>query len=277
MSKRRPSERLSPADLVTILNAVFGFLAVALLVRHWSVHPAELANGIQASELKLAGALIGCGALCDVADGIVARATWTSRLGDHLDGMADTITFGVAPALLIAVAGFRFSPVLGALALAAATTHIVAVMVRLARHAAAPHAPSEGFVGITSPLGAVGVIGVIALQLAPVLTLAGIFAVSGLMLARFPYPHQTRPAVMVVVVAFVCCGVAVMSGLVSLRLLSAIGLVAIVAVPIVVPAAASARRRPARQGYDRSARRRRGRAKPVQATVPARAEKRVGQ
>lgn len=244
MSPLRPSDRLSPADLVTIANAVFGFLAVAILVRRWALDPAELANGIQAAELKLAGALIGCGALCDVADGIVARATWASRLGDHLDGMADAITFGVAPALLIAVAGLAFPSPLDALALAAATTHVVTVVVRLARHAAAPHSPASGFVGVTSPLGAISAIGVLALELAPVVTVAGIFGVSGLMLAGFRYPHQTRPAVMAILIAFVCCGVAVVSGLVPLRLASGIGLLVIVLIPFAVPTAASGPRPP---------------------------------
>lgn len=242
MSPRRSGDRLSPADLVTILNAVCGFLAVAVLVRQWALHPTELADGIQAGELKLAGALIGAGALCDVVDGIVARATWTSGLGDHLDSMADAITFGIAPGLLIAVAGLAFPSPLDGLALAAATTHVVAVVVRLARHATAPHSPEDGFVGVTSPLGAIAAMGVIALELPPALTITGIFAVSGLMLAGFRYPHQTRPPVMVVLIAFVCFAVAVLTGLVSLRLASAIGLLAIVMLPIVVPAAASAPR-----------------------------------
>lgn len=244
MRPRRPSDRLSPADLLTILNAVFGFLAVVLLARQWSLNPGALADGIQADELKLAGALIGCGALCDVADGIVARATWTSRIGDHLDGMADAITFGVAPALLVAVAGFAFPSPLDALALAAATTHVVAVVVRLARHAAAPHSPPDGFVGVTSPLGAIAAMGVIALDLSPALTIIGIFAVSGLMLAGFRYPHQSRPAVMAVLIAFVCCGVAVVSGLMPLQLASALGLLVIVLLPIAIPAATAAPRPP---------------------------------
>lgn len=236
MSERHRGDRLSPADLVTILNAVFGFLAVAVLVRHWAAHPAELADGIQAGELKLAGALIGCGALCDVADGIVARRTWRSGLGDHLDGMADTVTFGVAPALLVAVAGFAFPSPLDVLALAAAAAHLLAVILRLARHSAAPHAPSDGFVGVTSPLGAIGAIAVIALDLGPALTIAGVLLVAGLMCGRFRYPHQTRPAVMAIAVAFACCAVAVLSGLMPLRLASGLGLLVIVVIPIAVPA-----------------------------------------
>jgi CDP-diacylglycerol--serine O-phosphatidyltransferase len=242
MNPQRPSDRLSPADMVTIANAILGFLAVALLVREWSLNPAELANGIQVGELELVGILIGMGALCDVADGIVARATWTSRLGDHLDGMADAITFGVAPALLIAVAGFGFPSPMGTLALAAATAHVVAVVVRLARHAAAPHRPADGFAGVTAPIGALAVIAVIGLGLAPWLTITGFFGVSGLMLAGFRYPHQTRPAVMATAIFIVCLAVAVVSGLMSLRLGSGMGLLAMVGLPIAFRVAASAPR-----------------------------------
>ena len=232
MSGRAQGERLSPADAVTILNAVFGFLAVALLVRHWALEPAEIGNGVQAGELKLAGALIGLGALCDVADGIVARMTWTSRLGDHLDGMADTITFGLAPALLIAVAGLAFPSPLDALALAAATTHVVAVVLRLARHAVSAHSPEDGFLGVTSPLGALAIIAIIALELPAWLTVSGVFAVSALMLGGFRYPHQTRPATMGMVVTFACLGAAMVGGLVPLGVGCAAGLLVILLIPV---------------------------------------------
>lgn len=244
MNTRRATDHLSPADLVTIANGGLGFLAIAVLVRYWAAHPAELESGLHVHELTLVGGLIGLGALCDVADGIVARLTWCSRLGDHLDVMADAITFGVVPALLIAVAGLRFSSVTGALFLVAATTHVVAVVVRLARHAAAPHSPADGFTGVTSPLGAIAVIGVLALELAPMLTIAGLLGVSALMLGRFRYPHQTRRPVMATLIGFTCIAVAVAVGLVPLRVASGLGLLAIVGIPIAARLAESFARPP---------------------------------
>jgi CDP-diacylglycerol--serine O-phosphatidyltransferase len=234
--------------LVTIVNAALGFLAIALLARYWAANPGQLRNGVQLHELKLGGALIGLGALCDVADGIVARLTWSSRLGDHLDGMADAITFGVAPALLVAVAGLGHSSLLSTLFLAAATTHVVAVVVRLARHASAPHASADGFVGVTSPMGAVAVIGVLALQLAPGLTFAGLNAASALILGGFHYPHQTRPGVMVLVVAFTGLAIAVVTGAVAFRVAGALGLATIIGIPVVAHVSASFAGRPARLG-----------------------------
>ncbi len=232
MNSRRPSGRLSPADLVTLASAALGFLAIAILVRYWAANPAELTDGIQVYELKLAMALIGLGALCDVADGIVARYTWSSGLGDHFDGMSDAIAFGVAPALLIAVAGLGHSSLTGAVFLAAATTHVVAVVVRLARHAAAPHAPADGFTGVTSPVGGLAVLAVLGLELAPALTIAGLLAVSALMLGRFRFPHQTHPIVWVTAFALTCMAIAVAAGFLPLRVAGAFGLFATVAIPI---------------------------------------------
>lgn len=232
MKPSRATNHLSPADVVTIVNGIFGFLAVALLVRQWGRHPLELTHRIQVGELKLACSLIVLGALCDVADGLVARATWTSRLGNELDIMSDAITFGVAPAVLIAVAGFAFPSPFDGLALAAATAHVVAVLVRLARHAVVPHSPSQGFVGITSPLGGIGVIAVLGLGVGPAATVAGLFVVSALMLAPVRFPHQTHPAVFPVVIGFVGCFIAALAGAVSFRVAGAAGLVAMVLVPI---------------------------------------------
>jgi CDP-diacylglycerol--serine O-phosphatidyltransferase len=232
MRSHRPTEHLSPADLVTIMNGILGFMAVALLVRQWGRHPHELAHRIQVGELKLACVLIGSGALCDVVDGIVARATWTSRLGNELDITADAITFGVAPAVVIAVAGFAFPSPFDGLALAAATAHVVAVLVRLARHAVAPHSPADGFVGITSPIAGLGAILLLALNLGPGITVAGLFVLSALMLAPVRYPHQTHPVVMSIVIGCVCCFIAMLAGVVSFRIASGVGLLAVVLTPV---------------------------------------------
>lgn len=246
MSPRRSSGHLSPADAVTILNAIFGFLAIALLVRDWAYHPHQLLGGIEVRELKLAGGLIALGALCDVADGFVARATWSSALGNELDIMADAITFGAAPGLLIVVAGFAFPTPVDGLALAAAMSYIVAVVVRLARHAVAAHSPSDGFVGITSPAGALGVIAVLALGLGPAGTVAGVLVVSALMVVPMHYPHQSHPAMLATLLAFVGVGIAVIAGVLSLRVASGLGLLAIVLIPVVARVADSAHGQAAR-------------------------------
>jgi len=77
--------RLGPADAVTVGNAVLGFGAVAA---------ALLDPSASARFILLAG-------VADGLDGVVARRTGSSPLGEYLDSLADVASFGVAPAMLV--------------------------------------------------------------------------------------------------------------------------------------------------------------------------------
>ncbi|HNR99899.1 MAG TPA: CDP-alcohol phosphatidyltransferase family protein [Planctomycetota bacterium] len=84
------------ANLLTVGNAVCGFIAIALM----ATGP-RLAEGPPV-ELKWAAWLIFLGMVFDMLDGRVARSTGTtSELGAQLDTLADMITFGAAPALIV--------------------------------------------------------------------------------------------------------------------------------------------------------------------------------
>jgi len=72
-------------DLVTILNILFGFTAI-LLVLNGYVYDAII--------------LILAAALADGVDGAVARRFESGVFGEHLDSFADIISFGVAPAVI---------------------------------------------------------------------------------------------------------------------------------------------------------------------------------
>ncbi len=72
-------------DLVTILNILFGFTAI-LLVLNGHVYDAII--------------LILAAALADGVDGAVARRFESGVFGEHLDSFADIISFGVAPAVI---------------------------------------------------------------------------------------------------------------------------------------------------------------------------------
>ena len=77
--------------LVTTANVFFGF---------WSI--VHSFNG----KYDLAALGIVLAALCDAIDGRVARlARATSRFGMEYDSIADTVSFGVAPAILAYSAG----------------------------------------------------------------------------------------------------------------------------------------------------------------------------
>lgn len=83
----RVAEMVSIADAFTILNALLGFSAILAAFE---------------GDLELAYVLVVLGVLSDGLDGMVARrfgSKW--MIGDFLDIMADTVTFAVAPSVLM--------------------------------------------------------------------------------------------------------------------------------------------------------------------------------
>jgi CDP-diacylglycerol---serine O-phosphatidyltransferase len=106
----QPSRRLRKGmyilpSLFTTANMAFGFYAI-LQVTHGSVsEPWHFDNAAKA---------IGFAVLFDGLDGRIARLTRTaSDFGRELDSQADVITFGVAPAMLAWMWGFRQLPQMG--------------------------------------------------------------------------------------------------------------------------------------------------------------------
>lgn len=76
---------LSVADLITVVNAVLGFLALLLMISH---------------QFHLAASLILLGLLADGLDGMVARRLGIGQIGEYLEPIADMITLSVAPLAL---------------------------------------------------------------------------------------------------------------------------------------------------------------------------------
>ena len=94
----------TPADVLTIGNASCGTIAIFLCLDY-------LATGTPRF-LWTAFVLLPAALVCDVLDGYVARLNKKrqSVLGADLDSLADVITFGVAPAVLAWMWGFRMLP-----------------------------------------------------------------------------------------------------------------------------------------------------------------------
>lgn len=90
-------------SLFTTANIALGYYAI-LQVTHGTVQ--------DPSHFDYAAKAIGCAVLFDGLDGRIARMTrTTSDFGRELDSLADVVTFGVAPALLAWIWGFRQLPV----------------------------------------------------------------------------------------------------------------------------------------------------------------------
>jgi archaetidylserine synthase len=76
---------LSVADLVTLLNATLGFLALLFVF---------------SNEFHLAASLIFLGLLADGLDGMIARRLGVGKIGEYLESLADMITLSIAPLVL---------------------------------------------------------------------------------------------------------------------------------------------------------------------------------
>ena len=83
---------LSVADLISIINAVFGFLAILFLFS--DLIPDEY-------RLRLSFSFILLALLADGLDGIVAHKIRKSEIGDYLESMADMTSMCIAVAVFI--------------------------------------------------------------------------------------------------------------------------------------------------------------------------------
>ncbi|WP_435128671.1 protein sorting system archaetidylserine synthase [Halobaculum sp. D14] len=117
MSERpRFLTRLGVADAVTVGNAAVGTLAAVAA----AVSP------------TLAARLVLLAAIADGLDGVLARRYGGTAVGPHLDSLADVASFGVAPALVVAVAGTERWPWADAPLRFAATLAVAAAFVAMA-------------------------------------------------------------------------------------------------------------------------------------------------
>ena len=92
-------------NLFTLLNLVFGCLAIIVILQS-GIGLVTTADGVQMmnmpEQIFFASLFIGLAAVIDFFDGFVARLMkTTSAMGKQLDSLADVVSFGVAPALII--------------------------------------------------------------------------------------------------------------------------------------------------------------------------------
>src|ERR1700722_8336401 len=92
-------------NLFTLLNLFFGCLAVILILQN-GITVLYNPDGSQyigmPEKTELASFFIGLAALVDFLDGLVARLfKATSPMGKELDSLADVVSFGVAPGMIL--------------------------------------------------------------------------------------------------------------------------------------------------------------------------------
>jgi CDP-diacylglycerol--serine O-phosphatidyltransferase len=127
-------------NLFTIFNLFLGFFAIVSSTQ---------------GRYVTAAWLIIVAAVCDVLDGKIARATRSSsNFGIEFDSLADVVSFGVAPAIMIYLAQLNH---LGAFGLVISFTLLATGAIRLARFNShvSGFAKSRFFEGMPIPSGAI--------------------------------------------------------------------------------------------------------------------------
>ena len=152
--------------LFTVLNLFFGFLAIIKSIQGGQAM-GELQMDLAARSFELACWCIFIAAVFDTVDGLVARALGaTSEFGKEYDSLADVVTFGVAPAVLVYSWGLH---VLGKLGAGIAFMHLVGGSLRLARfNVMTGKTDYRYFVGLPIPAGALILASIIFYAPAPV-------------------------------------------------------------------------------------------------------------
>lgn len=153
-------------SLFTTANIFCGFSAVIESVSgSVSLSQGDVAGA--ARHFNIAALFIGWAVLFDFLDGRVARMTnSTTQFGVEFDSIADVLTFGIAPALLVYCWGYGFVPELGSAPWAVSFLYLICGALRLARFNvmaskpklqkpnASPKLDKKAFVGMPIPAGA---------------------------------------------------------------------------------------------------------------------------
>lgn len=143
---------LAIPTILTIMNVLFGFIAILLAVRASQAN--VLGDPLRAGRLfQLACWSLIVAAVFDTFDGLVARLMKaTTEFGKEYDSLADVVTFGVAPAVLVYAWGLNQ---LGRLGAGIAFLFLVAGSLRLARfNVISTKTDHRYFVGLPIPAGA---------------------------------------------------------------------------------------------------------------------------
>ena len=92
-------------NIFTLLNLILGCMAIVCILQN-GISIQYTADGAQyidiPEKIALASLFIGLAAVVDFLDGFVARLfNATSEMGKQLDSLADVVSFGVAPSMII--------------------------------------------------------------------------------------------------------------------------------------------------------------------------------
>jgi CDP-diacylglycerol---serine O-phosphatidyltransferase len=118
MPMRRWDDRVPPTEKRRMRKGMYIlpslFTAANIAAGYFAITESIQGSVVDSRRFDMAALAIGVAIVADGLDGRIARMTGTtSDFGRELDSLADVITFGVAPALLAWLWGFRWLPVFG--------------------------------------------------------------------------------------------------------------------------------------------------------------------
>ncbi|MDD3421005.1 MAG: CDP-diacylglycerol--serine O-phosphatidyltransferase [Methanocellales archaeon] len=171
-------------DLVTIVNALIGFVALLMVAR---------------GEIRSASVLILVAALVDGLDGFIARNIENGIFGVNLDSFADFISFGIVPA----IAGYMLiNEINPYIASGFTAAYLTCGMLRLARFNIS--SKSKDFVGLPVTASGVCMALLITIKADPRILAGSYLILSALMVSSISYPKiQDRKILMSVGIVFV--------------------------------------------------------------------------
>ncbi|MGZ4445365.1 MAG: CDP-alcohol phosphatidyltransferase family protein [Nocardioides sp.] len=205
--------RPGPADVMTLGNAACGATAVLVVTAFASRPVHELTHtGVRAVVV-----LLLVGTMFDSLDGRFARGGRGTRLGPMLDSLADALSFGLAPAFLLAEIGLRGAGTLQGVAVVVGfLVYVSGALLRLADFSSVrcedPH-----FTGLPSPMGAVMLLSLALLTTNTLVIAGGLAVVGAMMVSRLVYPLQRGPVVALAVMGWVL-GIAGTLGVYDVRI-----------------------------------------------------------
>ncbi len=152
--------------IFTMLNLFFGFRSVVnsmLGIEAITNNRFDLAS----THFEHASWMLFIAAVFDIFDGLVARSLGaTSEFGKEYDSLADMVTFGAAPAILVYAWGLH---VLGNLGAGIAFLFMASVSLRLARfNVMTGKTDYRYFVGLPSPAGALTIASIVNYAPSPI-------------------------------------------------------------------------------------------------------------
>lgn len=183
---------LTLADVISLLNVLFGFLSIIILLSSGFIH-------LSFTFLLLA-------ILADGFDGIIARKRKKSRIGENLDSLADIVSMGVAP-LLFVYNQYKNIEVFQILFIISFLFYLSASIIRLASFPIFKR--NDSFIGLPIPSASLLIITTSYLQIPVIVAILFLFLSGLLMISNIGF---IKPGIKIDLISLIVIVLAILLG-----------------------------------------------------------------